>query len=62
MKEFFRLYFIHRLFSSFQHKLHQSTNTYNDDGNSSRAGCSGCSDCDESFGCDIMVLACSSDI
>ena len=40
-------------FFSFQHKLHQSPNTYNDHGNGSRVGLSGCSDCDESFGYDI---------
>ena len=37
-------------FSSFQHKLHQSTNTYNFHGSGSTVGCSGCSNPDESFG------------
>ena len=29
---------IHRLRFLFQHELHQSTNTYNDDGNDNRIG------------------------
>ena len=37
-------------FFSFQHKLHQSTNTYNYHGNGSVVGRSGYSNPDESFG------------
>ena len=54
MKEYFPviLYscFIQGFFS-FQHKLHQSPNTYNDQGNGIRVDRSGCSDSDELFGC-----------
>ena len=38
---------------SFQYKLHQSPNTYDDHGHGSRVGRSGCSDRDESFDYDI---------
>ena len=48
------------LFFSFQHKLHQSTNTYNYHGNGSTVGRSGCSNPDESFGyydsTDVVVV------
>ena len=53
-KNIFELYFIHKLFFLFQHKLHQNTNMYNYDGNDSRVGRDGCSDGDESFGYDII--------
>ena len=36
--------------SSFQHKLHQSPNMYNNHGNGLRVERSGCNDCEESFG------------
>ena len=47
---FFRYTLFMCYFSSFQHKLHQSTNTYNFHGSGSTVGCSGCSNPDESFG------------
>ena len=51
MKEYFSvILFIHMLFFSFQHKLHQSTNTHNYHGNGSTLGRSGCSNPDESIG------------
>ena len=49
MKEYFSVV-LNRLFFLFQHKLHQSNNTYNYHGNRSTVGRSGCSDPDESFG------------
>ena len=49
----FKLYFIHRGFSPFQHKLHQNPNTYNEHRNGNKEGRSGCSDRDKSFGYDI---------
>ena len=47
-----RIFFSYTLFICFffcQHKLHQSTSTYNYHGNGSTVGRSGCSNPDESF-------------
>ena len=49
MKEYFSV-ILYRLFFSFQHKLHQSTNIYDYHGNGSTVGRSGCSNLDESYG------------
>ena len=42
------------LFFLFKHKLHQSTDMFNDDGNNSRSGRNVCSDRDESFSYDVI--------